>query len=102
MDTLIPCSASHIVPAPMEWWQNWWSKPDIEYSFCEYMEDALHHPAWGYYSDGRVRFGRQRDAPLDVELRGGVGRLLAAARRHALDALRLLLRRARQPLRDAR
>ena len=29
------------------------------YTFCEFMEDSLHHPAWGYYSEGRVRFGEQ-------------------------------------------
>eukprot|EP00965_Chrysotila_dentata_P095393 3153429-Pleurochrysis_carterae.AAC.1 len=25
------------------------------------MEDSLHHPAWGYYAEGRVRFGADKE-----------------------------------------
>ena len=26
-------------------------------TWCEFMEDSLHHPEWGYYSAARVVFG---------------------------------------------
>src|SRR5215468_2559928 len=26
-------------------------------SFCDFVDDALFHPRWGYYSSGHVRFG---------------------------------------------
>ena len=26
-------------------------------SFCDFVDDALFHPRWGYYSTGGVRFG---------------------------------------------
>ena len=25
----------------------------------EFHEDSLHHPTWGYYTDGRVAFGEE-------------------------------------------
>ena len=45
------------------------------------MEDSLHHPAWGYYSDGRVEFGESTDASdfttFPVSMRPAFGAMLA-------------------------
>ena len=37
-----------------------WSSEPLEYSFHDFMDDSLSHPAWGYYSSGRVGFGESR------------------------------------------
>ena len=51
------------------------------YSFFEFMEDSLHHPAWGYYSDGRVQFGESAEAAdfttFPVSMRPMFGALIA-------------------------
>ena len=31
-------------------------------TWCEFMEDSLHHPEWGYYTDGRIIFGEVRSS----------------------------------------
>src|SRR4051812_25475597 len=35
--------------------------PGSFYSFQDYMDTVLHHPQWGYYTSGRVRFGAEGD-----------------------------------------
>ena len=59
-------------------------KPPPTYSFtswCEFMEDSLHHPAWGYYSDGRVAFGESSESDdfttFPVSMRPTFGAMLA-------------------------
>ena len=45
------------------------------------MEDSLHHPAWGYYSDGRVAFGESSESDdfttFPVSMRPTFGAMLA-------------------------
>ncbi|KAL3899070.1 MAG: hypothetical protein SGPRY_012712 [Prymnesium sp.] len=52
------------------------------------MEDSLHHPAWGYYSEGRVRFGESTGeadfTTFPVSMRPHFGAMLAD-RLHAFD-----------------
>ena len=56
-------------------------------SWCQFMEDSLHHPAWGYYCDGRVEFGEAADTSdfttFPVSMRPAFGAMLAD-RLHAL------------------
>ena len=57
-------------------------------SFEDFMEDSLHHPAWGYYTDGRVTFGESNAeddfTTFPVTMRPVFGALLA----RRLEALR--------------
>ena len=57
-------------------------------SFEDFMEDSLHHPAWGYYTDGRVAFGESNAeddfTTFPVTMRPVFGALLA----RRLEALR--------------
>lgn len=56
-------------------------------TWCEFQEDSLHHPEWGYYSDGRVVFGESADdadfTTFPVTMRPAFGAMLAD-RLHAL------------------
>ena len=58
-------------------------------SWCDFQEDSLHHPAWGYYCDGRVEFGEHSDTSdfttFPVSMRPAFGAMLAD-RLHALWA----------------
>ena len=51
------------------------------YSYHQFMDDSLHHPAWGYYTDGRIRFGESADSAdfttFPVTMRPLFGALLA-------------------------
>ena len=48
-------------------------------SFQEFIEDALFHPAWGYYSRGNVRFGLGGDYDTyPLALSPFFGQMLAA------------------------
>ena len=50
-------------------------------TWCEFQEDSLHHPDWGYYSDGRVIFGDSTDeadfTTFPVSMRPAFGAMLA-------------------------
>ena len=50
-------------------------------TYCEFMEDSLHHPAWGYYCDGRVAFGESFEesdfTTFPVSMRPTFGAMLA-------------------------
>ena len=50
------------------------------FTFCEFMEASLHDPSWGYYAEGRVRFGEQASADFTtfpVSMRPHFGAMLA-------------------------
>ena len=63
-------------------------------TYCEFIEDSLHHPAWGYYCDGRVAFGEESDVSdfttFPVSMRPTFGAMLA-------DRLHELWLAAQQP-----
>ena len=50
-------------------------------TWCEFMEDSLHHPEWGYYSAARVVFGESSDAAdfttFPVSMRPAFGAMIA-------------------------
>ncbi|KAL1524807.1 hypothetical protein AB1Y20_019687 [Prymnesium parvum] len=56
-------------------------EPPPLYSFCAFMDDSLHHEAWGYYSEGRVRFGENAHhtdfTTFPVSMRPHFGAMLA-------------------------
>ena len=58
-----------------------WSSEPLEYSFHDFMDDSLSHPAWGYYSSGRVGFGESRLAAdfttFPISMRPFFGAILA-------------------------
>jgi SAM-dependent MidA family methyltransferase len=47
-------------------------------SFAWFMEQALYHPTWGYYSSGRCAIGRRGDYFTNASVGPLFGRLLAA------------------------
>ena len=47
-------------------------------SFSWFMEQALYHPEFGYYSSGKARLGRKGDYFTNVSVGSMFGRLLAA------------------------
>ena len=47
-------------------------------TFAWFMEQALYHPEWGYYSSGRCAIGRRGDYFTNVSVGPLFGRLLAA------------------------
>ena len=57
------------------------SPPAAFTTWCDFHEDSLHHPAWGYYSDGRVEFGEEVDTSdfttFPVTMRPAFGAMLA-------------------------
>ena len=57
------------------------SSEPLEYSFHDFMDDSLSHPAWGYYSSGRVGFGESRLAAdfttFPISMRPFFGAILA-------------------------
>jgi SAM-dependent MidA family methyltransferase len=56
--------------------------PDAFYSFKDYMESMLHHPGWGYYTSGRVKFGNGGDySTYPILMSPYFGQMLAS---HAL------------------
>ena len=58
-----------------------WASEPLEYSFHDFMDDSLSHPAWGYYSSGRVGFGESRLAAdfttFPISMRPFFGAILA-------------------------
>jgi len=60
-------------------WSSCWDP--LEYSFHDFMDDSLSHPAWGYYSDGRVRFGESKQkadfTTFPISMRPFFGAILA-------------------------
>ncbi len=50
-------------------------------SWCDFQEDSLHYPDWGYYTDGRVVFGEDADTAdfttFPVSMRPAFGAMLA-------------------------
>ena len=50
-------------------------------SWCDFQEDSLHYPDWGYYSDGRVVFGENAETDdfttFPVSMRPAFGAMLA-------------------------
>ena len=57
------------------------ARPPRLTSWCEFQEDSLHHPDWGYYSDGRVVFGESSETAdfttFPVSMRPAFGAMLA-------------------------
>lgn len=50
------------------------------YTFRQFMDDSLYHPDWGYYSNGRIRFGHGRSedfTTFPVALRPVFGAMIA-------------------------
>ena len=68
-----------------------WASDPLEYSFHDFMDDSLSHPAWGYYSSGRVGFGESRLAAdfttFPISMRPFFGAILAD-RLHSLPSPR--------------
>jgi len=53
------------------------SSPQRRITFAEYMDIALYHPEYGYYSTKAVNLGKQGDFFTSVHLGGDFGELLA-------------------------
>lgn len=55
--------------------------PSVQfYTFREFMDDSLYHRAWGYYSNGRIRFGHSASedfTTFPVALRPVFGAMIA-------------------------
>ena len=56
-------------------------------SFAWFMEQALYHPEFGYYSSGKARLGRQGDYFTNVSVGQTFGKLLAAQLVESWDTL---------------
>ena len=51
---------------------------DGPFSFAWFMEQALYHPEFGYYSSGKAKLGRKGDYFTNISVGAMFGRLLAA------------------------
>ena len=66
---------------PSDAWLSMTERPRFS-TWREFHEDSLHHPAWGYYTDGRVAFGEEGGSADDfttfpVSMRPAFGAMLA-------------------------